>query len=190
MVSKDSVTAPHLITCSTSGYCFTGDARVALLRDSFTTAIIGAAFLFTLIPIRFSWLRIYPLTHLVGREFLAGAPPRRWQDREGNRFEVPLSTWIWKNVRGYRILSYSLTTAWGLILFGEFALRLALILTGYPIDRIVYIGTSVMIAIFVTMGIITTFLSLRTRKSSIAAWQKFKADNDLIEIDEQGEPIH
>lgn len=166
-----------------------GDARIALLRDSFTTAIIGIAFLATLIPIRFSWLHVYPLTHLIGREFLAGAPPKRWQDKEGNRYEEPLPVWIWNNVSRYRKLSYALTAAWGLILLGEFALRVALIYTGYPIDRIVYIGTCTMIAIFVTMGVITTFLSTRIRKISMNAWKKFKVDNDIIEINEQGEPI-
>ncbi|KAI9311949.1 hypothetical protein BX666DRAFT_1991214 [Dichotomocladium elegans] len=50
----------------------TGDIRATLLRDSFTTLIIGFAFLVTLIPLRIRWISIYPKVHMIIQQMYAG----------------------------------------------------------------------------------------------------------------------
>ncbi|KAI8877334.1 hypothetical protein K501DRAFT_198446 [Backusella circina FSU 941] len=125
----------------------TGDARVAVLRESIITGVIGVVFLFTMIPFSIGKFTNRPVLFLILREFYSEYPPISWIDRDGNRQEQESVKWLFDHHKPFKTYIYVNTTFNGVVLLCECAVRLILVLaTSLSIDDIVKYGT-IMIAI-------------------------------------------
>jgi hypothetical protein len=99
------------ITTSLVALSIGGDARMLLIRESLFTGVFGIACLVSLFFPR-------PIMFYFGRHFLAGNDPAKRAVFD-QRWTVPAAR------RAHRLI----TTVWGLLYTGEFALRIALVYT-------------------------------------------------------------
>ncbi|KAI8096782.1 uncharacterized protein BX664DRAFT_258964 [Halteromyces radiatus] len=153
-----------------------GDARLALLRDSSTSAVIGTAFLITLIPIHTKWFTIYPLTFLIAQQMLSELPPKTWMDQYGVRHSLPVPEFFWTYYRGFRLHSRFCTAMWGVVLLTEFTIKVIMIeATSLSVDQIVLYGTIINVSILVscaTFSVISTIFIRRKCATFITEWLK------------------
>ncbi|KAI9489908.1 hypothetical protein BDB00DRAFT_840595 [Zychaea mexicana] len=166
-----------------------GDARVALLRDSFVTAVIGLMFFLTLIPLSTRWFTIFPMTHLVGRQLFAALPMQQWTDEEGTKRELTIPSFMWQEMHDYRKYSYLLTFLWGFGLLVEFGSRAAMIYTGVDVDKIVGIGTAVSASINSVLGAISaaSYFVLRRRFNQFD--KRWRELNDFTQKQEEPQTL-
>ncbi|ORX59578.1 hypothetical protein DM01DRAFT_1333043 [Hesseltinella vesiculosa] len=159
-----------------------GDARLALLRDSSVTCVVSVMFLFSLLPIRTRWFRLQPLTYLFGNQMVGGAlPDVRWTDQTGNAHEQPMFEFFWDHVQIFRRYNYTLTLLWGIILMAEFVAKIIMIESSLTIDQIVLIGNIIIAVVMTVMTIGTTVASISIRKRTrLVMIDWFKA-NDYTE---------
>ncbi|KAI9307254.1 hypothetical protein BJ944DRAFT_158403 [Cunninghamella echinulata] len=158
-----------------------GDARLALLRDSTVTAVIAAAFLITLIPITTKWFTLRPLTYLIGLQFLSELPPLTWVDKNGEKQEQHILEFLWDKSRDFRMQSRIQTTSWGVTLLGEFIATLIMIESSLSVDNIVWISKVIVIVMIIYNVILATVLHYVYQKRlsrCVAEWLK---ENDYSE---------
>ncbi|KAI9246895.1 hypothetical protein BDA99DRAFT_414801, partial [Phascolomyces articulosus] len=132
-----------------------GDVRIALLQDSIVTAVIGLMFFLTMIPLRTKWVSIYPMTHMAGQQMVVALAPLKWMDQNGEQQEMKVPDFVWKNMRVYRVGSYTLTLMWGVGLVAIFGARAAMIYKNVPPEKIVGIGTAISAAVNASMAVIS-----------------------------------
>ncbi|KAI7870270.1 hypothetical protein BDF14DRAFT_1776644 [Spinellus fusiger] len=156
-----------------------GDARLALLRDSATTAIISGMFLLTLIPLRTSWIKVYPLTFLIHQQATSELSPIQWIDETGEAQSMSRSEWCWTYVRLYRVLNYTISALWGIFLMGEFVAKVIMIRSTLTIDQIVLYGNIIVICIVVTLCAVSLILTRRVTKIIITRREEWRKVNDF-----------
>ncbi|KAF7725279.1 hypothetical protein EC973_000289 [Apophysomyces ossiformis] len=141
-----------------------GDARVALLRESTTTALIGTMFVVTLIPLETRWLTIRPLTFLIGHQMMSEMPKVEWLDSNGERQAMDRMDWAWQYVRRFRLSCYLTTSLWGFFLLAEFVAKVIMIKSTLTIDQIVLYGNIMVLCVMVSLTIFNTIVSIRVAK--------------------------
>ncbi|GAA5804723.1 hypothetical protein HPULCUR_010227 [Helicostylum pulchrum] len=156
-----------------------GNARVALIRDSATTAIVSLMFLVTLIPLRTKWFTVRPLIYLISQQMMVESPPVTWTDRSGEEKSQELMEWIWENCKIFRTYCYVLCAIWGVALMGEFVAKVIMIQSTLTIDQVLLYGNIIVITVVlvITVGTIIASRSIRKRTTAIAA--AWKLENDF-----------
>ncbi|KAI8096777.1 uncharacterized protein BX664DRAFT_291894 [Halteromyces radiatus] len=168
-----------------------GDARLALLRDSTVTCVIASVFLITLVPLNTRWIVVRPLTYLLGQSMISELPPIRWTDKDGMKQEQPLFEFLWSHVLVFRIHNYVLTSLWGICLMGEFIAKLLMIRSSMSVDDIVWVSTVIVIVVVVVLSVISTIGSgiIRRRAQRIVPeWRKQNDFTDLYETSDDSSP--
>ncbi|KAK4511080.1 uncharacterized protein ATC70_012290 [Mucor velutinosus] len=152
-----------------------GDARLTLLRDSTITAVVGALFLLTLVPIRTKWFTVRPIVFLFTQQLMIEQPPVEWKDKEGNDRSMKRSEWIWYNSAFYRKFCYIICGAWGVLLMAEFVAKVIMIKSTLTLDQIVLYSNIMVIVVVVGMTtatlVFSSYLGKRIIKDS-EAWAK------------------
>lgn len=158
-----------------------GDARLALLRDSTTTAIISLMFFVTLIPLRTKWFTVRPLIFLFAQEMMAEADPIKWTDIEGEEHSLPLMEWVWRECRFFRQYCYVLCALWSAVLMGEFIAKVIMIKSTLTVDQIVLYGNIIVIVVIVVMTVGSTIYTRRMRKKIVVVAKEWREKNDFTE---------
>lgn len=149
-----------------------------MLRDSTTTAVIGLAFVVTLIPIRTHWFKVYPLTFLITQQIMSEMTVE-WVDAEGVANSVPVPEFYWTHMHSFRRHAYIWTAIWGVSLLVEFAVKVIMIVgTSLTIDQIVLYGFIVVISIVVIVSVSSTLSSVRLRRECTAFHNEWMKAND------------
>lgn len=131
-----------------------GDARFMIAKDSFTTALIGGAFLVSVAVGT-------PLTYVVAKRGMAGDPDKAAAFEQKYRTQ-PL----------VRRTLLTLALAWGVGLVGEAAVRLVLVYQ-LPVATMVWLSTVMMV---ITFGLLIAITLLVVRRAgAIAARDQAKA---------------
>ncbi|KAI8967096.1 hypothetical protein BDF20DRAFT_908537 [Mycotypha africana] len=156
-----------------------GDARLALLRDSATTGIISVLFFLTLIPPRTRWFYNRPLVFLMYSQMTENVAPKKWTDEEGGLHSMSTHEWVWAYFPLFRIYCYLLSGLWGFVLMGEFISKVIMIeATQLDVDRIVLYGQIIVIVVTVTMTVGTVIASrLMTKRMAVEAEEWFKQND-------------
>ncbi|KAL9550753.1 hypothetical protein MBANPS3_004581 [Mucor bainieri] len=136
-----------------------GDARLTLLRDSTITAVVGALFLVTLIPIRTKWFTVRPIVFLFTQQMMVERPPVEWKDKEGKDKSMDRSEWIWHNSAFYRKFSYVICGAWGVLLLAEFVAKVIMIKSTLTLDQVVLYSNIMVVVVVVGMTTATLLFS-------------------------------
>ncbi|CAO3626003.1 unnamed protein product [Cunninghamella echinulata] len=159
-----------------------GDARIALLRDSFTTLVISLAFLLTLIPIRTRWIRIYPLTFLVMQQMMSELPPIEWYDDvDGIKKSLPRPEFLWNYMPIFPKYQYISTLVWGSCLLLEFVIKVILIeATSLSVDQIYIYGTISVAVLISSASVCSISLSIHLRKKSLVFINEWKKNHDYL----------
>ncbi|ORZ18511.1 hypothetical protein BCR42DRAFT_411016 [Absidia repens] len=156
-----------------------GDARLALLRDSTTSAVIALFFLVTLIPLETRWFKLYPLTFLVVQQMLSELPPLEWTDYEGQHHSLNRPEFYWTYMPDFRRHNFIYTALWGSTLMLEFIIKVILIeATTLSVDIIMLSGTIVVAVLFITVTATVTYMSHRLRKRCAAFSEQWIREND------------
>ncbi len=121
-----------------------GSARLLLVKESFVTGAVGAAFLFSLLGRR-------PAHYYLGRQFVTGNVPARVARYEASWDVSPTMR---------RVLRTS-TAAWGVVMILELALRLTLVFR-FSTEQMLVLGPVVFYA--VTGGLIAWTVGYTRRK--------------------------
>ncbi|CAO3609530.1 unnamed protein product [Cunninghamella blakesleeana] len=160
-----------------------GDARMALLRDSFTTLVVSVAFLITLIPLRTKWFSIYPLTFLIMKSMLSESPPMEWYDEDGNKNTLPTHEFLWNNMPNFPKYQYINTSIWGFTLLSEFIIKVIMIeATTLTIDEIVTYST-IVVAVSISLASVASVISsIYVRRKCISFVNEWKKVNDYSYI--------
>jgi hypothetical protein len=149
-----------------------------MLRDSTTTAVIGLAFVVTLIPIRTHWFKVYPLTFLITQQIMSELRVE-WVDAEGVSNSISVPEFYWTHMHSFRRHAYIWTAVWGVSLLVEFAVKVIMIEgTSLTIDQIVLYGFIVVISIVVIISVVSTLASVRLRKECTAFHSDWIKAND------------
>lgn len=156
-----------------------GDVRIALLRDSTTTAVISVMFIFTLIPLKTKWFTIKPMVFIIGQQMMAGAPPFTYTDIEGEKHEEDTMEVIWRLSSMFRKYCYISTAIWGVLLMGEFVAKVIMIESSLTVDQIVLYGNIIVIVIVVTMTVGSTIASHIIRKKIGVMLKEWRLENDF-----------
>ncbi|ORY95207.1 hypothetical protein BCR42DRAFT_422687 [Absidia repens] len=144
-----------------------GDARLALLRDSTTSAVIALFFLVTLIPLETRWFKLYPLTFLVVQQML------------DNILSLNRPEFYWTYMPDFRRHNFIYTALWGSTLMLEFIIKVILIeATTLSVDIIMLSGTIVVAVLFITVTATVTYMSHRLRKRCAAFSEQWIREND------------
>ncbi|KAG2209809.1 hypothetical protein INT47_001958 [Mucor saturninus] len=156
-----------------------GDVRVALLRDSATTAIVGVIFLISLIPLKTRWFRIRPIIFVIGKQMMEGAPPHTWTDIEGEKHEKDQMEFIWELSSMFRKYCYIVSGLWGVILMGEFAAKVIMIKSTLSVDQVVLYGNIIVAVVVVLMTVGSTVTSTFVQKKIVVLMAEWKSANDF-----------
>ncbi|KAI9307247.1 hypothetical protein BJ944DRAFT_158395 [Cunninghamella echinulata] len=159
-----------------------GDARIALLRDSFTTLVFSLFFLFTLIPIRTQWIRTYPLTFLIAQQMMSELPPIEWYDDvEEIKKSLPRPEFLWNYMPIYPKYQYISTFIWGSCLLLEFVIKVILIeATSLSVDDIYTYGTISMGVLIIFASVCSISLSVYLRKKCLVFINEWKKNHDYL----------
>lgn len=161
--------------------CFSGNARIALLRDGAVTAVVGVMFLVTLPPIQTRWFINRPLTYIMACQMYSELSGYRWIDKDGTKREMKVMDWMWQHITFFRYNMYAQTAAWGVLLVLEFVAVVLMVESTLSIDDIVKynnIITSVVVAVMVTFSIACGTLNRRYEIKIGKAWA---AENDYTD---------
>ncbi|KAI8332518.1 hypothetical protein EDC96DRAFT_28886 [Choanephora cucurbitarum] len=131
------------------------DARFSLFRESISTAIIGFAFLITLIPIKTRWFRFRPFFFSIYQQMMVDQPAVEWTDANGERKSVLNEEWLWTYYRSYRRYCYIASAIWGVAMTGEFIAKIIMIQSSLTIDQIIMIGNIAFNLLIVVLLILT-----------------------------------
>ncbi|KAI7889864.1 uncharacterized protein EV154DRAFT_423056 [Mucor mucedo] len=156
-----------------------GDVRVALLRDSTTTAIVSLMFFITLIPLQTRWFKIRPLVFIIGQQMMAGAAPYTWTDIEGEKHEEESMEFIWQFSSMFRKYCYIMSGLWGVLLMGEFIAKVIMIQSSLTVDQVVLYGNIIVIVVVVSMTVGSTIASSIMRKKIAASIAEWRLENDF-----------
>ncbi|KAI8077058.1 hypothetical protein BDF21DRAFT_342100 [Thamnidium elegans] len=156
-----------------------GNARVALVRDSATTAIVSLMFLVTLIPIQTKWFTVRPLIYLISQQMMVESPPITWTDRSGEEKSQELMEWVWEHCKVFRTYCYVLCAIWGVALMGEFVAKVIMIQSTLTIDQVLLYGNIIVITIVSVITIGTIIASRFIRKRTMAIAVAWKLENDF-----------
>ncbi|KAI8330911.1 hypothetical protein BC941DRAFT_361061 [Chlamydoabsidia padenii] len=155
-----------------------GNARLALLRDSTTTAVIATAFIITLIPLRTHWFKLYPMTFLIATQLMSEIP-LEWTDVEGVRQSMSAPDFFWDKMHDFRRHAYIWTAIWGVSLYVEFLIKVIMIeATSLTVDQIMLYGTIVVFVIVVVTATTGTIASIRLRKRCSVFYNDWMKAND------------
>ncbi|KAG0164716.1 hypothetical protein DFQ28_009688 [Apophysomyces sp. BC1034] len=158
-----------------------GSPRVALLRDSAVTALVGLMFLITLIPVSTKWLTIRPLTFLLSQQMLSEMPPVSWIDRDGVKHSTSLMNWIWDHLREFRIYSYTLTALWGICLIGEFGARVGMVESNMTIDQIMLYGNVIVAVVVASLSLFSGICATKLQERAMKRGKEWTAENHFPE---------
>ncbi|KAI8069566.1 hypothetical protein BC940DRAFT_296985 [Gongronella butleri] len=159
-----------------------GDARLALLRDSTVTAVVSAMFLLSLIPIRTRWFSLYPLTFLFAQSMMGDAmPTTKWTDEHGNKHEQEGMLFLWENISTFRKNNYFMTMLWGFVLLGEFIAKVIMIQSSLTIAQIVVIGNIILAVVMVSMTVISLISTMITRRRTARRVREWHKQNDFTQ---------
>lgn len=158
-----------------------GDARLALLRDSTTTALISLMFFVTLIPLRTKWFTVRPLIFLFAQQMTAEAEPVKWTDIEGEKQSLPLMEWVWRECHVFRRYCYILCALWSAVLMGEFIAKVIMIKSTLTVDQIVLYGNIIVIVVIVVMTVGSTLYTRRMKKQIAVIAEEWRKKNDFSE---------
>lgn len=158
-----------------------GDARLALLRDSTTTALISLMFFVTLIPLRTKWFTVRPLIFLFAQQMTAEAEPIQWTDIEGEEHSLPLMEWVWRECYVFRKYCYILCALWSAVLMGEFIAKVIMIKSTLTVDQIVLYGNIIVIVVIVVMSVGSTLYTKRMKKRIAVIAAEWRKNNDFSE---------
>ncbi|KAG2209795.1 hypothetical protein INT47_001943 [Mucor saturninus] len=156
-----------------------GDVRVALLRDSTTTAIVSLMFFITLIPLQTRWFKIRPLVFIIGQQMMAGAAPYTWTDIEGEKHEEESMEFIWQFSSMFRKYCYIMSGLWGVLLMGEFIAKVIMIQSSLNVDQIVLYGNIIVIVVVVSMTVGSTIASTIMKKKIAVSIAEWRLENDF-----------
>ncbi|KAI8073416.1 uncharacterized protein B0P05DRAFT_588700 [Gilbertella persicaria] len=157
-----------------------GNVRLALLRDSTTTALISVMFFITLIPIRTKWFTVRPIVFMASQQIMAERPPIVWTDKNGEEHTTELMEMIWIHVHEYRKFCYIINALWAVFLMAEFVAKVIMIESSLTVDQIVLYGNIMVIVVVVGMTIFTVLYSRQVTKSTTAQIAEFRKENRLI----------
>lgn len=156
-----------------------GNARIALLRDSTTTAVISLAFFVTLIPLRTPWFKLYPLTFLIYQQMTSEMPPLEWTDYDGQRQALPRPLFFWEHFHYFRRQNYITTLIWAVALMTEFVVKVIMITaTSLSVDIIMLSGMIVMLVLTVASATAVIIITRRTRKRCVVFLDDWLKTND------------
>ncbi|WP_040816065.1 VC0807 family protein [Nocardia concava] len=126
-----------------------GDARMMIVRDSFTTAVIGAAF-------AGSALIGKPLTYLAARKAFAGSPQK-----------LAEMQYKYDTIPAIRRTHNRIAGMWGVGLLGEAAVRIVLAYQ-LPIHTMAWLSSVLMIGITAVLMVITIRTIKRAKETEAA----------------------
>ncbi|ORX59579.1 hypothetical protein DM01DRAFT_253702 [Hesseltinella vesiculosa] len=156
-----------------------GNARLAMLRDSTVTCVIASAFLLSMIPVRTRWFELRPLTYMFGLQMVGGIfPPVKWTDQNGEKHEMVMFEFLWLHCKAFRLHNYVMTGLWGICLMGEFVSKLIMIESTLDIDTIVWISNVIVIVVVVVLSVLSAVGSSLIRKISRRQVMEFYKHND------------
>ncbi|KAI8877333.1 hypothetical protein K501DRAFT_260564 [Backusella circina FSU 941] len=145
----------------------TGDARIAVLRESIITGIVGILFLITSIPFHFRNFTNRTLIFLISQQIFSEFPPITWTDKTGEKHEMPIIEWLDIYYRPMHIYFRLLNVFWAIGLLGECAARIAMIeATDLSIDDIVKYGTIMVATVSSVLGVYSSIHSGILRRRS------------------------
>ncbi|KAI7889882.1 uncharacterized protein EV154DRAFT_466616 [Mucor mucedo] len=156
-----------------------GDVRVALLRDSATTAFVSVLFFISLIPLKTRWFRIRPLVFVFGKQMMEGAPPHTWTDIEGEKHEKDQMEFIWELSSMFRKHCYIVSGLWGVVLMGEFAAKVIMIKSTLSVEKVVLYGNIIVAAVVGLMIVGSTVTSTLMQKKIVVLMAEWKSANDF-----------
>ncbi|MFI9509634.1 VC0807 family protein [Nocardia sp. NPDC052566] len=128
----------------------TGDARLMIVKESFGTVIIGAAFLIGTMAGK-------PLTYLSARKVMAAEPAKLAAFEERYRTTPAMR----RNFARLGIL-------WGVVLLAEAAVRVVLAFQ-LPVHTMAWLSSVLMVAVMVPMIMLSAVLSKRMNRTTPAA---------------------
>ncbi|CAO3598846.1 unnamed protein product [Absidia cylindrospora] len=167
-----------------------GDPRLALLRDSTTSAVISLLFLVTLIPLETRWFKLYPLTYLVIQQMMSEMPPLEWTDYDGQYHSLNRPQFYWTYMPDFRRHNYIYTTLWGSALMLEFIIKVIMIeATSLSVDIIMLSGTIIVAVLFSSVTAVVTYMSHRLRKRGGAFVEQWIRENDYSSDHPSQEPL-
>ncbi|KAG0173272.1 hypothetical protein DFQ28_011183 [Apophysomyces sp. BC1034] len=158
-----------------------GDIRLALLRDSTTTALVGLMFLVTLIPLETKWMTIRPLTYLIGQQMMSEMPKVEWIDREGEHRQMDRMEWAWEFAPKFRRSCYIMTSLWGFFLMAEFGAKVAMIESPLSIDSINLYGTIIVVVVMVGLTVLNIRMSMRLSKQIKVFAVEWRKEHDFTD---------
>ncbi|KAI8329907.1 hypothetical protein BD560DRAFT_416589 [Blakeslea trispora] len=154
-----------------------GDARLALLRDSTTTAVISLMFFITMIPLSTKWFTIRPLIFLITQSFLAAYPKAEWTDEHGQFHSMEVSEALWQYAPPYRKFCYVVNGLWAIFLMLEFVAKVVMIQSSLTVDQVVLYGNIMVIVVVIGMSLFTFLYSKRLRRDIDQIVKEFQTNN-------------
>ncbi|MBO0839303.1 MAG: hypothetical protein J2O49_00560 [Sciscionella sp.] len=125
---------------------FTGDARFLIIKDSFGTLAVGAAFLGSTVIGK-------PLTYLAARKAMAGGDPSAEVEFEEKYRTLP----------GFRRTMKRISAIWGVGMLAEGSVRIALAYL-LPISTMVWLSTVLMVGTIGGLILITKRVAVRAQR--------------------------
>ncbi|KAI8069567.1 hypothetical protein BC940DRAFT_254542 [Gongronella butleri] len=163
-----------------------GDARLAMLRDSTITCVISCAFFISLVPIRTRWFDMRPLTYMFGLQMVGTMLPlAKWTDKDGEKHEQIMFEFLWDHVKVFRWHNYIMTGLWAIALMGEFVAKLIMIESTLSVDDIVWISNVIVIVVVVVLSVLSAVTSVAIRKISRKQAMEWIKENDYSKQFEQ-----
>ncbi|KAI8877331.1 hypothetical protein K501DRAFT_260558 [Backusella circina FSU 941] len=161
----------------------TGNARIALLRESAVTGVLCILFFITNIPITTPWFVNRPLVYLIAQELYSEQPPLRWVDTNRTEQQQPKTEWLWEKYKPFKIYCYVSSLMWSIGLGGEFLSRVLMVeCTTLTIDEIVKYGVIIVATISSVLGVITVVSSAMIRKRANEYIDNWMDENDHYEL--------